>query len=450
MGFLSDRLNMLRGLRLTALMLVVALVLPGQAMASIIRDTEIEEALLRVARPMAEEAGLNPDQLKVRIVIDSSYNAFVMGDGIVYIHSGLILKAENYLEVAGVIAHEIGHIASGHVQQRGEVIENASMASLLGAVAAIALSAAGSGDAAVGLLVGGADKTQRIVMARSRQDEGVADEWAMRLMKNQGYSLRPMSEMMRGLASQRLLPQSRQTDYYLTHPGAMERSAVFQDHINRHEPEELPEPEWMTADFNAMRAKLEAWTNPAKTTIAQTIGDSSETGRYQKAIAFYRLSDLEAAGDTMLELATEFPENPYYQEFYGDILLSIGDGLGAASRYENTLSGLQPGANAGQIYLSLGRAYMATGNPEYYPRAIETLEAAEQLEPEWAFVKRQLGISYGKAGQLAAADLILAEEAMLRRKPELAHQLAQRVADNPKASATQKQLAADIILETAP
>ena len=425
---------------------LAALVLAPHAHASYIRDTEIEQTLLRVARPMAERAGLNPATLGIRVIINPGYNAYVTGDKNIYIYSGLLLKATNVLEVAGVIAHEIGHLASGHVQRRGEVVEEATIAGVVGAVAAVALTAAGSGDAAFGVLTGSVDQAQRIIYANSRQDEGVADEWAIRLMQEEGLSLHPMTEAMRRLAAQRLLPESRQSEYYLTHPSAKDRTAVFQDHINRHEQTPPSTPAWMEPAFERLKAKLGAWTLPARATIVDTLDDDSADARFRRAIALYRLSDLVGARDEMALLVGEFPGDPYYREFYGDILLATGDGTEAASQYQEAL-GLLDGmnVNSGQILLSLGRAYVATGVDKHLAPAIAALERATQLEPEWAFARRQLGISYGKAGRIAEADLTLAEEAMMRQNQDLARQLAGRVVANPDASAVQKQLANDII-----
>ena len=428
---------------------LMAMAMAASAHASQIRDTEIEQVLLKIARPMAEHAGLGPGRIGIRIVISPEYNAYVTDGDIVYIHSGLLLEADSMVEVAGVIAHEIGHIASGHVRRRDEVVREATSAGILGAVAAAALTAAGSGDAAVGVLAGGIDQAQRIVYAHSRQDEGVADEWAIRLMKQQNLSLRPLAGAMRRISAQRLLPESRQSEYYQTHPGARERSAVFQDHVNRHEQTPLPDPGWMEPAFKRLQRKLEAWTLPAKATIADTIGDDSAEGRYRRAIALYRLSDIAAARDEMAALAGEFSDDPYYHEFHGDILLAAGRGEDAAREYEKAL-GLLEGedVNTGQILLSLGRAHLAAGSEDSLPSAISALERAAELEPEWAFVKNQLGIGYGRAGRIADADLTLAEEAMMRRNTELARLLAGRVAKNPDASAVQKRLASDILNQT--
>ncbi|NDA07901.1 MAG: Zn-dependent protease [Alphaproteobacteria bacterium] len=443
-----ERTNMRIKAGIISLMLIMVPVWLAQA--SVIRDTEIEDGLNRIIAPMAQSAGLDPAKLNIRVVIDPQYNAFVLGDGTIYMHSGLLLKAEDVLEVAGVMAHEVGHIVSGHVQRRGETVADAGLASVLGAAAAIALTAAGSPDAAFGVISGGIDQRTRLILASSRQDEGVADALAIKLMQEQNLSLQPMATTMRKIASQRLLPQNRQSDYYLTHPGALERSAVFQDHVNRHEKTPPITPDWMRHIFARIQTKLEGWTGSPKSVLVNTIDKDDSASIYKFAIANYRLSNVKEAEIAMLKLIERHPDDTYYHEFYGDILLSQGRSADAAEQYEMSLERLDATVNQGQIRLSLGRAYMATGDDALLAKAVSHLEIAHEQEPEWAFAKRQLGIGYGKSGQISKADLTLAEEALMRGNEELAGQLARRVKDNPDATTTEKQLAADIIHQIGP
>ena len=441
----------LQVMSLKALMLAGLLLINGGsfnsnlAQAGVIRDTEIEDALLKIMRPMAEDAGLNPDQMRVRVVIDNNYNAFVAADNMIYMHSGLITEAESIVEVAGVLAHEIGHIASGHIPRRNEIMQSANLNSLLSAFAAIALSASGNPDAAVGVIAGGTDRSRRLILAQSRQDEGVADEWAIKLMEAQNLSLQPMADAMRKIGAQRSLPESRQSDYYLTHPASHERSAVFQDHVNQHEDHEMTTPGWMILAHQRMKTKLEGWTLPPKTVLSTTFGDYSEEATYKRAIAFYRLSDYTAAIDAMTDLTAEHPNDPYYWEFFGDVYRTNGDADAAIDAYEKSIALIGSDLNLGQINLSLGRALMMKGDALSMMKAVKILEKAHQDEPQWAFVKRQLGIAYGKSGQYAAADLILAEEALILGNIDLAVRLAKRVSSHDDASAIQNQLAADII-----
>ena len=434
---------------LVALSLALATpVVSRDAQAAIIRDTEIEHYLLAMARPMAEEAGLDADSLKIRIIISPGFNAFVTGEDIIFINSGLLLDTQSVFEVAGVLAHEIGHLASGHVQRRGEVVSNAQGATVLGAVAAIALTATGNGAAAIGAVIGGADQTNRIILRQSRQDESVADEWAIRLMESQMYSTKPMAQMMARLAGERLLPVSRQSQYYQTHPGARERSSVFQTHAASQPYADDPPPMDLSEAFSRIQAKLSGWVKPTTQVLIGDDSDNEELRRYQKAIAFFRLSDIAAAGDEMQSLVSDYPNNPFYHEFFGDILLSSGQAVQAVAAYETSLALLARDVNQGQILVSLGRALVALGDDASLQTAIPVLEEADALEPRWGLVKHQLGISYGRLGRVVEADLVLAERALMMGNYPLATQLAGRVTNSPDATAIQKQLAQDIIVQT--
>ena len=405
-----------------------------------IRDTEIESHLLGLARPMAQQAGL-ADDLQIRIIIDPSFNAFVTGENTIFVHSGLIIEAASVYEVAGVLAHEIGHLASGHLPGREQATSDAALASVLGVAAAIALGASGQGEAAVGAAIGGADQNLRIITKQSRQDEAEADEWAIRLMAEQGYSLQPMANLMSRLAKQRLLPTSRQSQYYQTHPSASERSIVFLNHalVNAG----APPPQSLVAEFARIKDKLRAWTDPPNQTLLRT-----DENPFATAIAAFRLSDVDFALALMDARIREDPTNPFYYEFKGEVLLSAGHTAEAADAFRASLQYLPPHVNRGQILLSLGRALLNQGDQASLNAAIPLLEEANRLEPKWAFVKHQLGITYGRAGRVVDADLILAERALMLRKPKLAKQLATRAKNYQQANAFQQQLALDIITAT--
>ena len=97
-------------------------VVSQSAIAGLIRDTELETGLQDFAAPLVKAAGFSPNSIDFRIIIDSSYNAFVAGERAVYMHSGLLLDAKSPEEILGVIAHELGHIKAGHVPRRDKII----------------------------------------------------------------------------------------------------------------------------------------------------------------------------------------------------------------------------------------------------------------------------------------------------------------------------------------
>jgi predicted Zn-dependent protease len=107
----------MRGVRRFIAALVAATMVWVQPAAaqSILRDAETEALFADMSRPLILAAGLSPNNVHVVLINDDSINAFVVGGQTVYVHSGLLKVADNANQVQGVIAHELGHIADGHV-----------------------------------------------------------------------------------------------------------------------------------------------------------------------------------------------------------------------------------------------------------------------------------------------------------------------------------------------
>ena len=84
---------------------------------NLIQDAEIELYIREWIEPIIKVAGLNPNAVNVYIVNDETINAFVAGGQNIFINTGLILKAKEVDALIGVLAHEIGHIAGGHLNR---------------------------------------------------------------------------------------------------------------------------------------------------------------------------------------------------------------------------------------------------------------------------------------------------------------------------------------------
>jgi predicted Zn-dependent protease len=291
--------------------------------ANLIRDTELETKLESLLAPLVQASNIS-SQIKVRIILDSSYNAFVTGDDIIYLHSGLLLEAETLEEVMGVMAHELGHIASGHVARKGESLQKAHGASLLSTALAAAAAIGGSGELAAGLLVAGNDRAARQFYYGSRINEAVADEWALEMLDELEISSDGMAKMMQRLSQQNVLPESHQSEYYRTHPGTKQRLAVYEDHLAKSNFKDSIMAEADYADFNRIVAKLSGYRNRPEQTI-KSLGQTLENNnlsideRYELAIAYFRYGNSDAAMRNIQSLLLAEPENPYFYELAGEI-----------------------------------------------------------------------------------------------------------------------------------
>ena len=445
-------------LRLLCLTFVMALSVTSAAQAGIIRDTEIEDGFFHLTQPLAQAAGM--DSITIRIVVDDSYNAYVMGGDIVYIHTGLLTNAKSTAEILGVIAHEIGHLAAGHAPRRAIAVQEAGLTSTLAAVAAAALAASGaSGDAAFGVAIGGLDRANRNYLQSSRYDEAVADEWALRILKDRDIAATGLADFMRRLAAQRALPENRQSDYYMTHPAAGSRLATFDDHIRDHGTESpgiTPEDDML---MQQIIGKIRAYSDAPTQTLKEALAAKREAANkspqrwpfytsdqhlYRTAIAHFRRGDMPDALSAINELRSRYDDNPYFHEFAGDIYLFDYQLADAITAYERAISLRE----APLLYFGLGRAYLASGNAgeaSHFAKAADAFAKAVSGEPRWPALRRQLAIALGRNGQLAQADIALSEEALLLGDKQRAIQMAKRALAQEAISKESRNRANDIL-----
>ena len=418
--------KMFRMIRKTARYFTAVLLfmcVPIAACAGMIRDTELETGLQTLMEPIVEAGGYPPNSIAIRIIIDPNYNAFVAGEQIIYVHSGLLLNAKSAEEIIGVLAHEIGHLKAGHVPRRDAAIADANSANALAALAAIALAAGGGGDTAAGVLIGGQDQATRKLLQTIRYDEAVADEIGLSLLDKAGISASGLRDMMQRMAAQRALPESRQSRYYQTHPAAAERLRTYQDHVNRSAGQTTPINNEMLALVDRLETKMRAYVEPPQSVLAQFDDADALTHLYAKSIALYRRGALEPALTVIDDLIDMAPQDPFFHEFRGDVLLSMAKPDAAALAYKRAIS-IRP--DSPQILLNYGRALVASGKTESLKDAISALEQARDGEPKWTFVYRQLAIAYGRAGRLADADITLADEALMTGDTQQAIKMAKR------------------------
>jgi len=429
------------------LTLGVALLCVSQvsATAGMIRDSEIESGLEALIAPLSAAAGFAPGEIAVRVVIDPDYNAFVAGKRVIYVHSGLLAEARDIREYLGVMAHELGHLKEGHVQRLDDELQQASSAATAATLAAIALAAgAGSGDAAAGVLIGGNDTAVRGFLASRRRNEAVADEIGMDLLEATGTSAVGLRDLMARMSRQRSIPESRQSAYYATHPGAAERLRTLQDHVARSSHSDREVAALSVAIYQRVTSKLQAWTEPPQRILARVddLAPSKVIARYMTAIGEFRRGDLNAALAHMDGLVADFPADAFFHEFRGDVLFAMARTAEAAAAYEAALERLP---DSMLVKLSLGRALIAGGSDAALTRAADVLREARDAEPGWAFLHRQYGIALGKLGRISEADLALAEEAIILGNGQRATQLAKRVLARDGLDQVIRSRASDIL-----
>jgi predicted Zn-dependent protease len=432
---------------------VAALSEPAAAQAApqrivTIRDAETEHLLRRMSHPLFRTAGVDPRLVRITLIQNRAINAFVATGNRMFLHTGLLQQADSAAEVVGVLAHETGHIAGGHLIRLPEEMRAAMLralgAMLLGGAAAIASGQ--SGPAAAGML-GGQAMAMGEFFAFTRSQEQAADQAAIDYLDRLGWSARGLERLLERLLDQELLAVARQDPYFRTHPLSRDRLEFVRDQLARSPAADAAIPDGLEDAFAMVRAKIDGFIDPpANTWRRYPERDTGAPARYARAIAQFRSGRIAEALAILETLLREAPTSPWLHELKGQILFE-GQRVAEALAPYATAARLAP--EEGLIRLNHARVLMELGQPAQLRLAVAELEAALRTEGESPFAWRQLGIARGRLGQLPLADMALAEEALLRGDPRTARSLAQR-AERALPPGPMRLRAQDIVNATAP
>ena len=400
-----------------ALLLALVLVAQPAAAQSILRDAETEALLQDMAEPLVEAAGLAPGNVDMVLINDQSINAFVAGGQAVYIHSGLIGAADNANEVQGVIAHELGHITGGHVIRHSEGASTASNISILSMLLGVGAALAGAGDAAMGVMMAGQRAALGKYLAFSRVQESSADAAGAEFLSTAGISGKGSLAFFGKLQNQAMrygYDQSDETAFNQTHPLSAERITRLREEYVRDAAWDTPSDPEIEARFTRVKAKLYGYlSTPERTLNAYPESDTSVPARYARAYAYHKNALIDDALEEADALLATNPEDPYFLELKGQVLLESGRPQDALTplRRATEISNHQP-----LIASMFGHALIATEDKSHFEEAERVLRAAVGRDRRNPFAWYQLGVVYAARGDMPRARLASAEQQVMSRR----------------------------------
>lgn len=392
------------GLAATAALLMMAAPAHAQSM---IRDAEIEDTLRVYTRPILEAAGLEPDDVSIYIVNDSSLNAFVSNGQNIFVHTGLIMAAETPNEIMGVLAHETAHIAGGHLARSREAMGQSMSAAMISVGLGVLAIAAGQPGAGAALIGGSQGVAMGNFVRHTRVQESSADQAAVTYLHATGQSSRGLLDFFNRNLRPYEFQARRAPPYMVTHPFTSDRVEALRERTQNDEYIDRTDSEENLRRFRFMQAKLIGFLQSQGQTLARyPLSDVSEPARYARAVAYYRVSDLTRARAEMNHLIETDPHNPYYQELMGQILFE--NGLAAeALPYNREALDLAPDQPLLQV--ALARSLVAADGREGADAAVPLLQAAIAREPENGYAWRELAAAREARGERALAELASAE-----------------------------------------
>ncbi|MBV8697683.1 MAG: M48 family metalloprotease, partial [Bradyrhizobium sp.] len=299
----------------------------------VLRDTEAEQLLRDYTRPVLRAAGLEKQNIQVVIINDGSFNAFVADGHRIFVNYGAMLQSETPNQIIGVLAHETGHLAGGHLAKLREQLAQAQtqmiIAMLLGAGAVVAGARGGGNNglasAGAAAVAGPQEMIRRSLLSYQRQQEENADRAGVKFLTMTQQSPRGMYETFKRFTSESLFAARGADPYLQSHPMPAERVAALEG-IAR------ASPYWDKKDDAALqlrhdmiRAKISAFMERPDTVYRRyPLSNDSLPARYARAIATYLHGDLHSALSQIDSLLQAQPNNPYFYELRGQALLEGG------------------------------------------------------------------------------------------------------------------------------
>lgn len=417
---------------------------PAQAQ-SVIRDEEIESFLQTWFAPIFEASGKNPDQVDIILIDDSDVNAFVAGGANIFFYTGLLQKTDDAGEVVAVMAHELGHIEGGHLIRGREALENASYESIIGAIIGIgAAVATGESGAAATVATGTGSMAQRRFLSEARKYESGADQAAIKSMVRANINPTGMVTFLRKLEDQELAPASQQSAYVRTHPLTRERVDAVANRVEETDLKNKPIPPEWNEQHKRMKAKLLGFLQPGQVEWTYDARDQSVEANYARTIAAYRQNKVQPALDGIEKLLAMEPNNPYFHELKGQMLVDFGRLQEGIPSYERALQ-LKPDASLFRLALAHVEIETAGSNKDILNKAIDNLKRAALEEQRSPRLHRMMATAYGRMGQDSQAKLHLAEEALLQRNYSYAKAQAEFALEGLKEGTADWVRAKDIL-----
>jgi predicted Zn-dependent protease len=426
--------------KFTAIAAAIALILApiptfaqeGEKLA-ILRDTETEQVLRDYTRPILRVAGLEKQNIQVTIINQAAFNAFVADGRRIFVNHGALLQSETPNQIIGVLAHETGHLAGGHLARLREQLAQAQTQMIIAMLLGVGAMAAGakSGNSNGGLVNAGAAAISapqniilRSLLSYQRQQEESADRAGVKFLTATGQSARGMYETFKRFSNDILFAAHGADPYFQSHPMPAERVEALEG-LARSSPywDKKDDPA-LQLRHDMMRAKISAFMERQDTVYRRyPLSNESLPARYAHAIATYRHGDLRNALAQIDALIQVQPNNPYFYELRGQALLEGGKPAEAIVPLRRAV---QLSNNAPLIEMLLGQALVASDNRAHTDEAISILRAAVARESEAPIGYMQLAMAYGRKGDYAEADLASAQAAFLRGDNKTARDLASR------------------------
>jgi predicted Zn-dependent protease len=373
----------------------------------LLQDTETERVLRSYEDPILTVAGLDPLAVKMYIVNDPSINAFVAEGQNIFVNSGLFIQLKTPNELIGVLAHETGHIAGGHLVRDSSAIAKASVPMLLSMVVGVAAMIAGAGEAGMALMGVGQNIAQAQFNEFSRTQEATADQMGQKFLRETHQSGEGMVHVFERMADEAARASAHPDALATDHPADRDRVVALQNIADSSPYANVTDTPEAQHEFDMIKAKMLGYLAPvAEVLVLYPPKNLSKPARYARAMAYMRQPNLKLALAEVNSLIVDEPNNPYFYEMLGQIYVEMSQPERGIGPYQKSVDIL---SDAPELRIALAAAQLATEKRALAQPAIDNLKIALQQNNQDTFAWYEAAQGYSALGNQPMADLATAE-----------------------------------------
>lgn len=378
---------------------------------SLIRDAEIETVLTDMVNPIFKVAGLKPNSAKVFVINSDTVNAFTIGNGYIFVNSGLILRFEDPLQMIAVLSHETGHIAAGHIVRliaRLNTLRKTNAVVMLAGVLATVLSGS---EKAMATSIGYIMTNERLFLGHSRSEEAAADNLGVTYLEKLGYDPVCMISAFEVFQKDnRLNGDEYVQEYARSHPDFKSRINYLKNRSSKLVNLKKCADVGLIEKYQRIRNKVRAFCKTRN--VPQD--------EYSRSIYLYRKGKIKEAIEILEKLSKDNPKDVFYTESLAYFLYKSGDLKRSISVYKKIdrkdLNSLIR-KNYAEVLIEAN---------ENIDKAISILESIKYNEVLDKDIYRLLANAYGKKNKLGIADLMLTQDQLLQGNYKAAEVLLTR------------------------
>lgn len=333
------------------------------------------------------------------VIKDNNLNAFAGPAGHIFIFSGIIETMDEVDELAAIICHELAHISARHLSDRIEQNKKIGYATIAGILAGSLIG----GKAADAIITSSIAVGVQKQLSYSRDDERQADQLGFKFMTNAGYNPGKMVTVLKKIQEGNFIGSESMTPYLLTHPGGSERMSNIDSMMANLSPKlENKPPGNYQNQFPIFKTVLKAKKHDYQDTFNYFKREldrdpGSSAANLGLGVVLMEKAEYEASIDHFEEALTGATDRLIIYRYMGQALQLSGKDLKAIEIFDRALN-IKKDDRA-----SLFMQALSFQNIGEYFKAIPILEKLRSMEPVKDDIFYNLGVSYGRDGQLDLA-----------------------------------------------